>query len=102
ELAYGNIQVSNSGFVHIGGLINTAGSGGISVDSSSKVEIGSLNTALAGQLVIDTGASISGPSSYANYYHALTIVNNGTIAGAFTLSAQNIIINNGSISGANA
>jgi hypothetical protein len=68
----------------------------------AEVEVGSAKDSVAGELIVDTGASITGPSSYFNLYSAPTIVNDGTISGAFELSAQNTIANVGTISGANS
>jgi large repetitive protein len=99
ELDYGNIQATNGGIVQIGGLISAEFSGGLSVDSTSQAEIGSANDAVTGELVVDSGASLS--SSPTNFYNAPTIVNNGTISGGFDLSASTIL-NNATIAGSSA
>src|SRR5262249_10808342 len=66
---------------------------------SSQAEIGSANDAVTGELIIDSGASIQ--SFGQNLYRAPTIVNEGIVSGAaFTLEADDTLINDGTISDA--
>lgn len=86
DAATGTLAVSAGGTTHIGtelSLIN----GGVTLDATSFLEIGSAHTAAAGTLTVDSDGRITGGTVTAG-----ALLNRGTIAGAILHGA---LVNNG-------
>ena len=94
------VSVSNGGSLQVGGLALGGVFNSVNVDSTSSLQIGAAGHAVAGEILISSGASLS-QTGNAEGLSADVIENDGTVTGALNLSliANNTLINTGTITG---